>query len=72
MLFTVPSILGNFTDPIGGACAPTGFIGTGLSRCQADFRVPSNVLALTLKRAGGIDVDLKPYSQRELTVGFET
>jgi hypothetical protein len=69
--FTVGSILGNFTDPIGGQCAPTGFIGTGISRCQNDYRVPSNAPGVDIEVAGGIDTELKPYSQRELTVGFE-
>ncbi|MBX7169535.1 MAG: carboxypeptidase regulatory-like domain-containing protein [Pyrinomonadaceae bacterium] len=69
--FTVASILGNFTDPIGGKCAPTGFIGSGLSRCQNDYRVASNVPGVNIEDAGGIDVNLKPYSQREFTFGVE-
>ncbi len=68
---TPEAILGNFTDPIGGSCSATGFIGTGLSRCQADYRVASNVPGVDIEAAGGIDVDLKPYQQRELTFGFE-
>lgn len=69
--FTRSSILGNFTDPIGGQCAPTGFIGSGLSRCQNDYRVASNVPGVDIEAAGGIDVDLKPYQQREVTFGLE-
>lgn len=69
--FTVPTILGNFADPIGGSCAATGFIGSGISRCQNDYRVASNVPGVDIEVAGGIDTDLKPYSQRELTFGFE-
>jgi hypothetical protein len=69
--FTESTILGDWTDPIGGACPLTGFIGSGLSRCQNDYRVASNVPGVDIEDAGGIDVNLKPYQQREFTVGFE-
>ncbi len=69
--FTVQSILGNFDDRIGGSCAPNGFIGSGLSRCQNDYRVASNVPGVDIEVAGGVDTDLKPYSQREFTFGAE-
>jgi hypothetical protein len=69
--FTQQTILGNYTDPIGGGCLATGFLGGGLSRCQNDYRVPSNLPGLDLTDHGGIDVNLKPYSQREFTVGLE-
>lgn len=69
--FTVNSVLGNFDDRIGGACDETGFIGTGLSRCQNDYRVPSNAPGVDIEVAGGVDTDLNPYSQQELTFGFE-
>lgn len=69
--FTLPTVLGNFDDRIGGACATTGFIGSGLSRCQNDYRVASNVPGADIEDAGGVDVDLKPYSQREFTFGAE-
>ena len=69
--FTAGSILGNFSDPIGGACDETGFIGTGLSRCQNYYRVPSNAPGVDIEVAGGVDTDLNPYSQQELTFGFE-
>jgi hypothetical protein len=69
--FTPETILGNFTDPIGGSCAPTGFIGSGLSRCQNDYRVASNVPGVDIEAAGGIDTNLKPYQQREMTFGAE-
>jgi len=69
--YTPEVILGNFTDPIGGKCAPTGFIGSGLSRCQVDWRVASNVPGADIEEAGGVDVNLKPYQQRELTFGAE-
>lgn len=69
--FTQDSVLGNWTDPIGGSCPETGFIGSGLSRCQNDYRVASNVPGADIESAGGIDVNLKPYQQREFTVGLE-
>ncbi len=69
--FTTASIVGNFTDPIGGACPATGFIGSGLSRCQTDLRVASNDPNADPAESGAIDPDTKPYQQREFTVGFE-
>jgi hypothetical protein len=69
--FTTASIVGNFTDPIGGACPNTGFIGSGLSRCQTDLRVASNDPNADPFESGAIDPDSKPYAQRELTFGFE-
>lgn len=69
--FTEAAIRGTFDDRIGGACPATGFIGGGLSRCQSDFRVASNVPGVDIEEAGAIDVNLKPYQQREITVGFE-
>lgn len=69
--FTVSSILGNFDDRIGGQCAPTGFIGSGLSRCQNDYRVASNTPGADIEEAGGVDTDLRPYQQREITFGAE-
>jgi hypothetical protein len=70
--FTTQSIVGNFTDPIGGACSgATGFIGSGLSRCQTDLRVASNNPAANAADSGAIDPNAKPYQQREFTIGFE-
>ncbi len=69
--FTESSILGNFNDAPGGSCAPTGFIGSGISRCQNDYRIASNDPNATIEESGGIDPNLKPYQQRELTVGIE-
>ncbi|MBC7901331.1 MAG: TonB-dependent receptor [Saprospiraceae bacterium] len=69
--FTTASIVGNFTDPIGGSCPGTGFIGSGLSRCQTDLRIASNNPDADPFESGAIDPDLKPYEQREFTVGFE-
>ena len=42
---------------------------TGLTRCQFDFRIPSNVgLGVEF---GAIDPDIKPFRQTEFTVGGE-
>lgn len=70
--FTGPSfetarIIGGNPDPPGGRCPiPSS---TGLSRCQADFRIPSN-LGLGLE-FGAIDPDIEPFRQSEFTVGAE-
>jgi hypothetical protein len=69
--FTTQSIVGGYTDPIGGACPATGFIGGALSRCQTDFRVASNDPKANPAESGAIDPNAKPYQQREFTVGFE-
>jgi hypothetical protein len=69
--YTEAQIRGDFDDRIGGLCPPTGFIGNGRSRCQADYRVASNQPGADIEEAGGVDSDLKPYQQRELTFGYE-
>lgn len=69
--YTEAQIRGDFDDRIGGLCPPTGFIGSGRSRCQSDFRVASNQPGADIELAGAVDEDLKPYQQREITVGFE-
>ena len=69
--FTLASILGNFTDPAGGSCPSTGFIGGGLSRCQADFRLASNDPNANIFETGLADPNVKPFKQREITFGFQ-
>ena len=69
--FNTANVLGNFTDPIGGACPNTGFIGSGLSRCQSDYRVASNDPKADPFESGAIDPNAKPYQQREITFGVE-
>lgn len=69
--FTVDTILGNFNDAPGGACAPTGFIGSGISRCQNDYRIASNDPNADPFESGAVDPNIKPYQQREITVGIE-
>lgn len=69
--FTIATVVGNFKDPIGGACPDTGFIGSGLSRCQFDFRIPSNLVGGSIFEGGAVDPNLKAQRQTEITVGFE-
>ena len=69
---TVADILGTNPDLPGGNCPTPGGIpnSTGLSNCQRDFRAPSNTPGDVLA-VGGIDPDLKPFRQSEITVGYE-
>lgn len=70
--YTPARILGNYTDPIGGGTPSTA---GGLSQFQRDFRIPSNLTAEQFKALGlvptGVDPDLKPFRQSEITFGFE-
>lgn len=54
----------------GGNCPKTGFV-TGQIRCVIDRRVPSNDPSLDPAVSGGIDPDILPYRQTELTFTFE-
>lgn len=67
---TPARILGNFSDAPGGACPATGFIGSGISRCQFDYRIASNDPNADIY-TGAVDPDLKPFRQTEFTVGME-
>src|SRR6266542_2853424 len=66
--YTLARIIGSNPDPIGGTCPIPN--STGLSRCQLDFRIPSNDPNGTIE-TGKVDPDLKPFRQEEFTVGFE-
>src|SRR5262249_12648602 len=66
--YTIDKILGNSQDQLGGRCPITGT--TGLTRCQFDFRIASNTPGNTIFD-GLVDPNLKPYRQREFTVGVE-
>jgi hypothetical protein len=73
--FTVSQIIGNFSDPVGGAgCEsdnPAVRIAPGaLSRCQFDFRIPSNG-GFGIFVAGEVDPDIKAARQSEFTAGLE-
>jgi hypothetical protein len=65
--YTTANIIGASPDPPGGLCPIPN--PTGLSRCQADFRIPSN-LGLGIN-FGAIDPDIEPFRQSEITVGLE-
>jgi len=52
-----------------GSCPNTGFV-YGRIRCSINARVPSNA-GLPIEIGGGIDPDIKPYRQNELTFQFE-
>lgn len=67
--FTPGLIIGNFADPIGGACPQTGFLGSGRTRCQIDRRIPSN--SGLGAEFGAIDPDIKAFRQSEFTVNVE-
>ncbi|MGD9630858.1 MAG: carboxypeptidase regulatory-like domain-containing protein [Pyrinomonadaceae bacterium] len=55
---------------LGGNCPQTGFV-TGQIRCVIDRRVPSNDPSLDVATQGGIDPNILPYRQTELTFTFE-
>ncbi|MFL6216890.1 MAG: carboxypeptidase regulatory-like domain-containing protein [Blastocatellia bacterium] len=74
--YTVSQIVGSFTDPVGGGgCAsnnPADRIAPGaLSRCQFDFRIPSNLVGGDIFDSGAVDPNLKAARQHEFTVGGE-
>ncbi len=66
--FTRSAIIGTNPDPIGGNCPLPA--STGLSRCQLDFRIPSNLVGNSLD-LGAVDPDLEAFQQTEYTIGFE-
>lgn len=66
--YTLPRILGNNKDVLGGTCPITG--GSGLSKCQYDYRIASNDPNADIY-TGKVDPDLKPFRQAEFTAGFE-
>jgi hypothetical protein len=68
--FTVDRVLGNYDDAPGGTCPTTGFIGSGISRCQFDYRIASNDPNATIF-TGAVDPELKPFQQTEFTAGLE-
>lgn len=65
---TPQRIIGGYNPVIGGTCPVTNPAG-GRTRCDLDFRIPSNSgFGIEF---GAIDPDLKPFRQSEFTVGFE-
>jgi len=67
--FTIARIIGNYPDQVGGSCPANGIVSSGLTRCQFDFRIPSNVPEFA--GLGGVDPNLKPFRQSEFTVEFQ-
>ena len=66
--FTRGSVIGTNPDPIGGNCPlPSS---TGFSRCQLDFRIPSNLAGNSLE-LGAVDPDIQAFQQSEYTFGVE-
>ena len=75
--FTAAAIIGNYTDPFGGSCPdpvngqPLPRLGSGLTVCQFDFRIPSNLIGGSIFESGGVDPDLEAARQSEYTIGVE-
>ena len=65
--FTRASVIGSNPDPIGGRCPITG--SSSLSRCQLDFRIPSNLPGQP--EFGQVDPDIQAFRQSEYTAGVE-
>ena len=65
--FTRQTIIGSNPDPIGGTCPIPN--SSGLSRCQLDFRIPSNLPGQP--DFGQIDPDIEAFRQSEYTIGAE-
>ncbi len=65
--FTRQTIIGSNPDPIGGTCPITS--SNGFSRCQLDFRIPSNLPGQP--EFGQVDPDIEAFRQTEFTVGVE-
>ena len=66
------TILGPGVSPVvGGACVPNQLAPVyGRVRCDRDFRVSSNSGG-PLTEVGGIDPNIKPFTQREITFTFQ-
>ncbi|HLL16846.1 MAG TPA: TonB-dependent receptor [Pyrinomonadaceae bacterium] len=67
--FNIARIIGNYPDSPGGSCSGTGIVSSGLTRCQFDYRIPSNVPEFA--GLGGVDPNLKPFRQSEFTLEFQ-
>jgi Carboxypeptidase regulatory-like domain/TonB-dependent Receptor Plug Domain len=72
--FNQTRIVGSFSQPTGGQCPTLSTVGT-LVRCELDYRIPSNLTAAAYTALGlpqgGVDPNLKPFRQSEITVGVE-
>lgn len=68
--FTRSTIIGSRPDPIGGQCPIPGVgSATPRTRCQLDFRIPSNLPGQP--EFGEVDPDIQAFRQTEFTVGVE-
>ena len=70
--FNRGTIIAGRPDPIGGTCpiANANPSAAPFTRCQLDFRIPSNLPGNTLD-LGAVDPDLQAFRQSEYTVGVE-
>jgi hypothetical protein len=73
--YTPARVLGNFGFAHIGGGNPT--TAGGLSQREIDYRIPSNLPAATYASLVGVplvgvDPNIKPFKQREITVGVET
>ena len=74
--YTVAQILGGAADPVGGTGCESDDPNVrrapgALSRCQFDFRIPSNLVGDNLFSSGAVDPNLKAARQTEFTFGAE-
>ncbi|MGH9941110.1 MAG: hypothetical protein ACRD9R_01990 [Pyrinomonadaceae bacterium] len=74
--YTLGEILGTASDPLGGTGCESDDPAVrrapnALSRCQFDFRIPSNLVGDNLFTSGAVDPDIKAARQSEFTVGAE-
>lgn len=67
--YTRAAILGGRSDVLGGTCPIVG--GPGFSRCQFDFRIPTNLVGADIFETGAVDPDIKAARQSEYTIGVE-
>ncbi len=65
--FTRQTIIGTNPDPVGGTCPIAN--STGFSRCQLDFRIPSNLPGQP--EFGQVDPNIEAFRQSEFTFGVE-
>ncbi|RPI29483.1 MAG: TonB-dependent receptor [Acidobacteria bacterium] len=66
--YTLAKILGSNPDVLGGKCPISG--GSGLSKCQYDYRIASNDPSADIY-TGKVDPNMKPLTQEEFTAGYE-
>jgi hypothetical protein len=67
--YTFANILGSNPVILGGQCPITN--PTGWSRCQLDFRIPTNLVGGDIFDTGGVDPNIKAARQSEYTIGLE-